>query len=630
MLSVRFCALPEELVYPVGELCRSLEITVCEDAPITVTIREGESEGISLSGDKENVLLTYGKRNELYRAISYLPEFIREGKPIEEANRYDMLCYMADMSRNAVYSIEGAKRMIRYMASMGYNSLMLYTEDTYEIPEYRYFGHMRGRFSKAELKEIDDYAYGFGIEVIPCIQTLAHLATATRWPDFAGYIDIDDVLMVGDERTYKFVEAAISVCRDCFRSHRINLGMDEAWRIGRGTYLDKNGQVPRSDILCDHLGRVVEICKKHDVEPMIWSDMFFRVIFGGVYRVREGEIPQEIIDKVPEGLTLIYWDYYSRDRQIFEHMLDCHKKFPNPIMFAGGAWKWSGFGAHNRFSLTSTELQLNVCEEKDVGNVIVTAWGDNGAEASQFSALASMLYFAERKYRPREEVELPHLNKRAADCFGATFDELLGFDLPDMLPLCDLEHCDHPKNPCKYLLYNDCLEGLADKHLDEATAADAYRRNAQKARELSSNKNFGYAFDTIAKLCEFLSHKCDLGLRLRRAYKAGDKATLAAIAEELDTMVPIFDEFVDAFRKQWNKENKPFGLSSNELRFGGVRIRLISTAARIREYLDGEVESIPELEEEVLSYDGSAPAEGQSPYLCLHNVRGVATPGLML
>ena len=55
-----------------------------------------------------------------------------------------------------------------------------------------------------------------------------------------------------------------------------------------------------------------------------------------------------------------------------------------------------------------------------------------------------------------------------------------------------------------------------------------------------------------------------------------------------------------------------------------------TTAARIREYLDGEVESIPELEEEVLSYDGSAPAEGQSPYLCLHNVRGVATPGLML
>lgn len=627
MISVKFLSLPDGLAYPVGELCRSLSIEISDAATVSVTVKQADK--ISVSGDKNAVLLTYGKKNELYRAISLLPEFLRDGRAIEETERYDLLCYMADMSRNAVYSMDGAKRMIRYMASMGYNALMLYTEDTYEIPEYPYFGYMRGRFSKAELKEIDDYADAFGIEVIPCIQTLAHLATATRWPDFAGYIDIDDVLMVGDERTYRFIDAAISVCCECFRSRRINLGMDEAWKIGRGAYLDKNGQVPRSDILCDHLGRVVEICKKHDIAPMIWSDMFFRVIFGGVYRVREGEIPQEVIDRVPEGLTLIYWDYYSRDRQIFEHMLDCHKKFPNPIMFAGGAWKWSGFGAHNRFSLTSTELQLNVCEEKGVGNVIVTAWGDNGAEASQFSALASMLYFAERKYRPREEVELVHLNKRALDCFGASFDELLCFDLPDMLPLCDLEHCDHPKNPCKYLLYNDCLEGLADKHLDEATAAAAYRENAKKARALVSNESFGYAFDTIAKLCEFLSHKCDLGLRLRRAYKAGDRSTLGAICEELDAMLPLLDDFVAAFCKQWRKENKPFGLSSSELRLGGVRIRLISTAARVREYLDGKVESIPELEEEILSYNGSSPAEGETPYLCLHNVRRVSTPGLM-
>jgi len=42
---------------------------------------------------------------------------------------------------------------------MSYDSLMLYTEDTFELPGYPYFGHMRGRFSKEELKEIDDYAY---------------------------------------------------------------------------------------------------------------------------------------------------------------------------------------------------------------------------------------------------------------------------------------------------------------------------------------------------------------------------------------------------------------------------------------------------------------------------------------
>ena len=106
---------------------------------------------------------------------------------------------MGDCSRNAVYNISTAKQMIRYLARMGYDSMMLYTEDTYELPGYPYFGHMRGHFSETELTELDNYATMFGIELIPCIQTLAHMSTALRWPDFDGYKDSEDILLVGDE-----------------------------------------------------------------------------------------------------------------------------------------------------------------------------------------------------------------------------------------------------------------------------------------------------------------------------------------------------------------------------------------------------------------------------------------------
>ena len=37
---------------------------------------------------------------------------------------------------------------------MGLNSMMLYTEDTYTVDNYPYFGYLRGRYSKEELKEI--------------------------------------------------------------------------------------------------------------------------------------------------------------------------------------------------------------------------------------------------------------------------------------------------------------------------------------------------------------------------------------------------------------------------------------------------------------------------------------------
>ena len=88
-----------------------------------------------------------------------------------------MLGVMIDMSRNAVMSMEGLQRFLPLLKKMGYNTVMLYTEDTYEVKDEPFFGYMRGRYSAKELCELDQYAASLGIELIPCIQTLAHLST---------------------------------------------------------------------------------------------------------------------------------------------------------------------------------------------------------------------------------------------------------------------------------------------------------------------------------------------------------------------------------------------------------------------------------------------------------------------
>ena len=96
---------------------------------------------------------------------------------------------MVDCSRNAVMNVPAVKKWIDVTAAMGYNTLMLYTEDTYEVDGQPYFGYMRGRYSKAELRELDDYAAEKGMELIPCIQTLAHLNAIFRWPQYAAFRD---------------------------------------------------------------------------------------------------------------------------------------------------------------------------------------------------------------------------------------------------------------------------------------------------------------------------------------------------------------------------------------------------------------------------------------------------------
>ena len=132
---------------------------------------------------------------------------------------YNTFGVMIDMSRNAVMSIDGLKRFFPLLKKMGYNCVFLYTEDTYEVDGEPYFGYMRGRYSKAELKEIDDLGASMGIEVIPCIQTLAHLTAATRWGKFPT--DMGDVLLTDDERSYEFIDHMFSSLSGCFRTKRI-------------------------------------------------------------------------------------------------------------------------------------------------------------------------------------------------------------------------------------------------------------------------------------------------------------------------------------------------------------------------------------------------------------------------
>ncbi|MBQ8357944.1 MAG: beta-N-acetylhexosaminidase [Clostridia bacterium] len=617
MKKIRFIDLPAELVAGTGVLLEQLDL--CEDAKGTpVTVKSGDKLSVSMSNG--TVAITYHRRCEFFRALSYLPGVLAGDAAVSEKNDQTTLCLMADCSRNAVMSVEGVKRELRYLALMGFDSMMLYTEDTYEIEEYPYFGRMRGRYTAAELKELDDYADSLGIELIPCIQALAHLERALQWKiAFDKVSDTPNILLVGEEKTYEFIDAMLKTCASCFRSHRINLGMDEAHDLGRGKYQDKHGYRAPAEIMLEHLGVVTEMCKKYDFKPMIWSDMFYRMAFGGAYYVEEGDVPAEVMAKVPEGLTLIYWDYYTTEkrRARFSHMVESHLKFPNnEVMFASGAWGWSGFAPFSRFSLRSAEIQLEACQKYGMTDWIITSWGDNGRECTNFASLPVLLYFAEYGYSGKPDTD--RLEARSRACFGIGFEELLTMDAPNDMA----DSTEGPKNPCKYLLFNDPLEGLMDAHMDPATISEGFASAEKRLAALADHPAFGYVYRSLAALCRVLVRKCDFSVRLRNAYLAGDRATMAALADETDIIVNDLDAFVKVFRKQWMTENKPHGFAVQDIRIGALRARLLATADRIKEYLDGTVPSIPELEEPVLPMKTCSV---ENPYIREHGWGKVVT-----
>ena len=191
-----------------------------------------------------------------------------------------MLGVMIDCSRNAVMKIETVKKYANIVKQMGYNTLMLYTEDTYEIDAQPYFGHLRGRYSKEELKDLDRFCSDIEIELIPCVQTLAHLESMFKWYDrYDDINDCDDVLLIDNEKTYRLIEDMISTVAECFSSRKIHIGMDEAYRVGAGKYKKEHGEKDKFDIINAHLHKVCGILKKYNFDLSVRAEQISTEIF---------------------------------------------------------------------------------------------------------------------------------------------------------------------------------------------------------------------------------------------------------------------------------------------------------------------------------------------------------------
>ena len=93
-----------------------------------------------------------------------------------------------------------------------------------------------------ELQELDTYAWGKrGVELVPCIQTLAHLEQFLQWNENIDMRDNDYLSCWWMNPKYMmFIAAELRAVKRIFRSNRIHIGMDEAHGIGLGRYYMKS------------------------------------------------------------------------------------------------------------------------------------------------------------------------------------------------------------------------------------------------------------------------------------------------------------------------------------------------------------------------------------------------------
>ncbi|MBN1581444.1 MAG: beta-N-acetylhexosaminidase, partial [Anaerolineae bacterium] len=372
---------------------------------IEVTFSQTDQAGMVQVGiDGGKAQIAYHTVTQACRGIGLLLGLAPDDGQWTEQAGFETMGLMLDCSRNAVMTVAQIKKWLRRMALCGYNMVMLYTEDTYELPGEPMFGYGRGAYTLDEIVEVDDYAATLGIELIPCIQTLGHLDQILKWRSAYWQVrDTERVVLVDEPATYELIEKMIRFWSQAVRSRRVHIGMDETHDLGRGRYMDRFGYKRGFDIFNAHLAKVVEICTAEGLEPMIWSDMYFRMgSQRGDYYDMDSQVPAEVAAAIPQEAELVYWDYYHTDEDFYREWIKRHREMGFEPIMGSGVWTWGRFVYSHVYTEQTALPCVRACLKEGLKEIFFTMWKDDGASVDFDSAWAGILYAAELAYNGGE------------------------------------------------------------------------------------------------------------------------------------------------------------------------------------------------------------------------------------
>ena len=557
--------------------------------PWQVEARKAEELTLSLAGNTLTVCAPdlSGAGRGLFQAACAL----KEGRPLPrlpQKRRIASCGMMLDMSRGGVMTVDAVKGMIDAQAALGLNLMMLYTEDTYPVADYPYLGYLRGRYTVDELRELDGYAASSGVELVPCIQTLAHLEQFLQWDSSAPLKDNDICLLADEPKVYDFIRAELESVSRLFRSRRVHIGMDEAHGIGLGRYYTLHGPTDRFALLTRHLTRVVDICRELGLHPIMWSDMFYRL--GSAhndYYDPDARVPEETVARIPQ-VALCYWDYYHQDEAFYAGMLEGHRRMGKEVVFAGGLWTWSGFLPQVKRTEATAVPALRACLKAGVGTVLATLWGDDGCETDYRLALNQLPIYSEHCWLG-QDCTAEECHRQGERLTGLSQDvyEAMGAFYPSA----------EDQRPGKLLVYGDPLYPLLEGLWDLPGYAEALEKGAAVLSTHQEDRRCVYAW----LLLTIAQKKLAWISALRPAYIRGDRAEVGRMAREnLPALHALYKRLMDVWRDQWEEARKRNGWETPCARLGAVMARLEDAQHTLLRWAEGLTDRVDELDEQPL------------------------------
>ena len=552
---------PEAAVANLLPVPRALELTgtLVDAHPVTRRLDPSlRSQGYEMHIGREGVDITGADEAGLFYADATLAQLTRlHGGRLPEGAVRDhpdlpIRGVMLDLSRDKVPTMDSLYAVIDRLASLKVNQVQLYSEHTFAYQGHPEVHAAASPLDATEIEQLDQFCRSRHVELVPNQNCLGHM---NRWlahdryrslaiaPD--GFVD-----PFGISRPPMTIEpenpASLALVRELlgellplFNSHRVHVGLDEAWELPAARMDDFMGWVATLRALPELENR----------EMLMWGDM----ISGHPDRVA----------RLPADVTVCEWGY--DDTYPFDERCAVLAEAGVPFWVAPGTSSWLSILGRFTNARTTCSRAAAAALEYGGSGYLNTDWGDNGHLQQWVISEPGLAYGA--------AVSWCHATNEGIDIARAlsthVFEDPTGNLAAAVLALGDAHRLVTPQFPNMSTLVMNLYypqfpvgRGLtAGLSVDELDAVESCLEEARATvgRARSARADSEWLVDEVIYSIDLVS----LLMRDARGRMRGD-GTLASMGDDERSLLGTsLDELMTRAQELWLRRNRPGGLEDS-------------------------------------------------------------------
>ena len=337
-----------------------------------------KKEEYRLTVDESGILLETSCDEGLFRAVTSLWQLLRrDGGRLRHMRISDKPAlprrgYMLDISRGKKPRVDTIKGMIDFLAALKYNEFQLYMEgDCFIYAAYPEETADYDCLTPDDIRELDRYCRERFIDLVPNQNSFGHMYTWLRKPAFhhLGLFETEDevpsTLNPLLPESFEFVSNLYASLLPCFTSEYVNIGLDEAYGLGRYQIEDYCREKGKDVVFMEWLNKLNDhIRDTYGKKVMFWADMIYNY-------------PQSYF-MVPKDAIALEWGY---------ELIQSQRMTAHCIAYRDAGVRYyvcPSVNTHGALSgrMDVTTFNIRTCAELAVEygaeGLLLTDWGDGG------------------------------------------------------------------------------------------------------------------------------------------------------------------------------------------------------------------------------------------------------------